>query len=297
MSDQSFKDTVILLRCIYPYTKFFSRVILHNSGYLNLHEDSVAILSRKELPPWSSFYEHPKRIQTFLAMTFLGNKFYSSIKDDLVNLDERTALRYRNILKRVMAREAVKMSLPKVPDDIQLVPQSVYDRWFRRLSIEDRNHHVADVYITLYTLVLHVFNYVALMTYGASMCDLVARAKAGDEEALLQAVQIDKTTLFGIPYFRDRLSRASITNDATFLYKLGQRIQSPPLAGKIRHKRLMVVFAMLDDEGFLERPISELFEACEQIGVYGSRFDQYDDDSLRKRLTDYIKRSGRKIRV
>ena len=297
MSDQSFKDTVLLLRLAYPYAKFFTRVTLNNSGYLNLHENAVAILSRRELPPWSSFYEHPGRIKAFLSMSLLGNKLYSSIKDDLKNIDEKTALRYRKVLKRFAAREALKLGLQKFPDDIHPVPQPVYDRWFRRLSTADKNHHIADVYIGLYTLVLHMFNYIALMTYGASMCDLVARAKAGDEDALLQAVQIDKTTLFGVPYFRDRLVKASVTSDATFLYKLGQRIQSAPLAGKIRHKRLMVVFAMLDEEGFLDRPITELFDACEQIGVYGSRFDQYDDESLRKRLSDYIKRSGRQNRI
>ena len=297
MNDQSFQDTVLLLKCIYPYTKFVTRAVQQGTGYLNLPEAHVSLLSRDGLPLWSKFYEDPKRIKSLVIAGFLGSKNFKLLKEHFEDVGERNAQRYFKLLKRVLAREAASGEMAKAFENSLYISQAVYDRWYRRLSEDDKNTHHIDVYFYLYSFVVSSFNFASLMTFGVSICDLVARAKTGDDEAFFQAVQVDKTTLSGIPYFQQRLSRASISNDIVFFHKLAQRIEAPPIAGKIRHKRLMIVFSMLDDEGFLTKPISEIFDACETIGVYGQRSNQYDDQSLRKRLSEYLGRTGRQIRI
>lgn len=297
MNNQSFQDTVLLLKCIYPYTKFVTRAVQQGTGYLALPAASIALLDRAGLPLWSKFYEDPKRIKSLTVAGFLGGKNYKLFKEHFEEIGEENARRYFRVFKRVLAREAARGELSKAFESTPFISQQVYDRWYRRLSDEDKKIHQIDIYFFLYSFVINSFNFAALMTFGVSICDLVARAKAGDEDAFFQAVQIDKTTLSGIPYFQQRLARASVSNDVAFFQKLALRIGTPPIAGKIRHKRLMIVFSMLDDEGFLTKPISEIFDACETIGVYGRRYDQYDEDSLRRRLTDYLGRTGRQIRI
>ncbi|MDP1930281.1 MAG: hypothetical protein Q8L60_02355 [Gammaproteobacteria bacterium] len=297
MNSVSFENTAIILKGLYPYTKLVTRVVQQGTGYLSLPEASVALLSRPGLPHWSTAYEDSRRPKSLAVAAILGTKHFNILKESLKDVSERNALRIRELFKRVIVREIAKGRLSHAFDEPQILDPRVYERWYRRLSEEDKTAHQINVYLFLYALVVNSFNFASLMTFGVSICDLVARAKTGDDEALFQAVQIDKTTLSGIPYFQDRLKRASVSNDSAFFYKLGLKIQAPPISGKIKHKRLMIVFAMLDDEGFLDRPINEIFDACEMIGVYGQRFHQYDDAGLRKRLTDYLKRTGRQIRI
>ena len=59
----------------------------------------------------------------------------------------------------------------------------------------------------------------------------------------------------------------------------------------------MFVFALLDDEGFLEMPLNDLMAVCEDIGVYGREFGVEDTESLRKRRKYYREQTGRQIKI
>src|SRR5690606_3116099 len=122
-----------------------------------------------------------------------------------------------------------------------------------------------------------------LMSFGRTMTTLVRLAAQGNDAAFCQAVQIDKTVLSGIPYFRQRLIRAQIGREPVFLAKLGRAIAGPINRKKFDYPELMLVFAMLDDEGLLDMPTNRLMDICEDLGVYGPEFGVEDADSLRKR--------------
>ncbi|MGV3590887.1 MAG: hypothetical protein ACO1PZ_04305 [Gammaproteobacteria bacterium] len=139
---------------------------------------------------------------------------------------------------------------------------------------------------------LHVCNYLALMSFGRTMCDLVTSAKNGNDDDFCHAVQIDRTVLFGIPYFRQRLIRAQVGYEAEFLHKLGEAVKGSILRKKLSYPELMLVFAMLDDEGLLDMPLNELMDVCEELGVYGREHGTEDIDSLRKRRQYYRKMTG-----
>lgn len=137
-------------------------------------------------------------------------------------------------------------------------------------------------------LVANLYNYLAVMVFGQSLCQLVAHAREGSDDALIHAAQVDRTVL-NLPHFRQRLAQAQLTGDSNFLDMLSYRLRNPLLRTKLRHPELRLAFAILQDEGELEpgkrRPYSELMDLCREAKVY----EGDDVDAFRKNLTEYLR--------
>lgn len=137
-------------------------------------------------------------------------------------------------------------------------------------------------------LVANLYNYLAVMVSGHSLCQLVALAKEGNDGALISAAQVDRTVL-NLPYFQQRIARAQLTGDGDFMDKLSYRLRNPILRTKLRHPELRLAFAILQDEGLLEPgkrpPYGKLLDECREAGVYKGD----DVDAFRKTLTEYLR--------
>lgn len=132
------------------------------------------------------------------------------------------------------------------------------------------------------------FQNVSVMVHGEKLTSLVAQAKAGNDEALCKAVQIDKRILTTIPYFKQRFERAAMEGDQDFADRLAYRLQCPPYRGKVRHKALYLAFAFLDQVGLLATmKHREILDLCNEAGLdaHANRID--DVKNLSKRLADY----------
>jgi len=133
-----------------------------------------------------------------------------------------------------------------------------------------------------------LYQLLSLITHGEKLTSLVAQAIAGNDRAFAKAVQIDKNILAGIPYFRQRFSRAVIEGDRHFTEALAAHLQRPPYKGKIRHKALYLTFAVLDLAGTLDAmPHSEILDLCNQAGLDAKSSRIEDVKNLSKRLADY----------
>ena len=132
------------------------------------------------------------------------------------------------------------------------------------------------------------FQALSLMVHGEKLTSLVAQAKAGNDDALCKAVQIDKRILTTVPYFRQRFERANLEGDQDFADALAYRLHCPPYKGKIRHKALYLAFAFLDQVGLLDTmKHREILDLCNDAGLdaHANRID--DVKNLAKRLTEY----------
>jgi hypothetical protein len=132
------------------------------------------------------------------------------------------------------------------------------------------------------------FQSLSVMVHGEKLTSLVAQAKAGNDEAFVKAVQIDKRILTSIPYFKQRFDRANLEGEQNFSDALAYRLQCPPYKGKIRHKALYLAFAFLDQVGLLDTmKHREILDLCNEAGLdaHANRID--DVKNLSKRLTEY----------
>lgn len=292
MGKASAETTLKLVKLLLPAFEEIINDVRKGHGYLNFDPRLVRFLSKGEASPWALYYQDVNQIKKLALFSFIGHENIPEFIEMMRSITTEEKIQFADKLKEEILLE--------FPDEIDFPETLITNEkeareWWLQASDEERKDAITRDTLLLYSLITQVCHYFGLMTFGKSLCDLVAAAFTGDDEAYCQAVQIDKTILYSIPYFRERLARAQLSYDFTFLQLLSTAIAGKPLAGYIKHKELMFVFAILDDEGLLGMPLDELFDLCEGMGVYGQKFGIYDIDSLRKRRSYYLKKTGRKL--
>lgn len=134
------------------------------------------------------------------------------------------------------------------------------------------------------------FNYFSVMVHGRKLTQLVGEAIAGNDDSFLRAIHIDKNTLDRIPYFKERHQRALNEGDQKFLESISRWHAKPQLTGKIRHRLLYMLFALLDGCNWLnDLKHREILDICDQLNL--DRFENRieTENALTKRLKEYRK--------
>lgn len=133
-----------------------------------------------------------------------------------------------------------------------------------------------------------LFNMLSLMVHGAKLTTLVPQAIAGDDEAFLKAVQIDRCLMTHHPFFIDRKQRAQDKGEVEFLRALGYREANPLIRGRIRYPALYMLFGALEAAQWLDDlKHNELLDLCDSAKL--DRFQNRIEDVnyLTKRLIEY----------
>lgn len=267
-SEEDLQIIVDALKVSIPTYDELLKVLEKNKGWLPLNNNFIEFLSKQDTP-WCTFYEDKNRLKGLAIHACLGEE----VNDETFNnfLEESTE----------------SLNLPDT--DFNLLKDE-YEQASKQnddLSADKLKKTQQESLQKIYLWITSLFNYLALMVHGRTMCQLITDAKDGDDEAFCLAVQIDRTIL-QLPCFQQRLLKSQFSNDAIFLNKLASRIRTPILQSKIRYRTLMLAFAMLDEAEVLDGLSHEkLLDICEEIGVTGKENGIDDVDKLRKRLYEY----------
>lgn len=147
------------------------------------------------------------------------------------------------------------------------------------------------VFITI--ALITAFNHFACMVHRKSLFQLVAEAKAGDDESLLKALQTDKRCLPDIPYFQERLVNAAVAGDDKFVRRLMQYRLKPALKSGTTLKPLYLVLSLLDGMGLLDAYLEDFerfADICQELNIYGPEQDAFDTESLAKVVRRFKKK-------
>ncbi len=126
------------------------------------------------------------------------------------------------------------------------------------------------------------------MVHGEKLTSLVAQAMAGNDEAFVKSVQIDRRILTAIPYFSHRYAQAQDEANSDFYDRLSYRLKAAPYRGKIRHKTLWLAFSALDQARLLDKLTHpEILEICDEAGVGGYDHRIQSVKHLSNRLREY----------
>lgn len=283
--------TIKLIKLLLPHIEEMIAASSGSHGFFNLDPLMVSFLSKGQATPWATYYQSANQLKSLALFSLIDPEsipeFAESLKTSTLEEKTQFSEELQELALSAMTNNNVSDTAIKTEEEVK--------EWWASASEEERTHEITRETLRLYTAVTQFFHYCGIMTFGKSLCDLVVDAINGDDSAFCNAVQIDKTTLYSIPYFRERLARAQLSSDPAFLKKLSAAITGKPLAGYIKHKALMFVFAILDDEGLLGMPAEELFDLCEELGIYGHKFGIYEIGTFIKRRSYYLKKTGRKL--
>ena len=128
----------------------------------------------------------------------------------------------------------------------------------------------------------------AVMVHGEKMTSLVPRALAGDDEAFLNAIHIDKALMTLHPKFAERHRQAILDGDRTLLDKISYRLASPVTKGRAQLAGLFAVFAMLESLGWLnDLRHHEILDICDaaRLDRWQNRIE--DENAVTKALIKY----------
>lgn len=134
------------------------------------------------------------------------------------------------------------------------------------------------------------YNYIAIMIHGRKLTQLVREAITGNDNSFCLAVHIDKNILERIPYFKERHQRAFNECDQDFLETVSRWRNKPQLTGKIRHRLLYMLFALLEGTKWLnDLKHRQILDICDQLNLdrYEHRIET--ENALSKRLIEYRK--------
>lgn len=295
MNDSSLKNTILLIKILLPEFRDILDDIVKGHGYFNLPPRITSILTADNLPSWASFYDDPLKVKSLAAHAMLGPDKVKNVSSYLETCSEQEKQGIRESYKKTAVDDQFDVFFS---DDLKDITDDDFRKAMLNTSTMDegtRTKILKRIYLLCYAFITQIHYYLAVMTFGKSICDLVKEAIAGDDDSFCKAVQIDRTVLFGIPYFQKRLIRAQLGSEPDFLNKLANAVKGRSLGQKLNYKELMFVFAILDDEGFLDMPLEQLMEVCQELGVYGREYGIEDVESLRKRRKYYRDQTGRQI--
>jgi hypothetical protein len=275
-NEQKLKNTVELLKALVPLFNEVLGYMDQHGGWLPLRSQFFDVAKNPIIRKWPELYLDERKIKGFTLFGVLGQEAFKDLPDPA---------QFMETLKHEFA-QALDAGEITTPSDAEFEHEKSKFAALDEAAQADAAQRGALLALGSITSVFHCL---ALVVHGRTLCQLVAEAMQGDDDAYRKAVQIDRTVLT-LPYFQDRMLRAQFTCDGPFLKAVGDSLKRPIISSKIRHRTLWLAFALLDDEGLLAGlPHDRLLDICEEVGVYGKAHGVEDVGHLRKRLRDYRK--------
>lgn len=148
-------------------------------------------------------------------------------------------------------------------------------------------------------LMASLFNTLAAMQTGKTMYQLVAEAQEGNDDSFFKAVQMDKTVLEYIPYFKEQCLLPLNKKGIAFFRRLHEHSSKSITITRLQYAKLWLVFDTLDNMNLLdqfEQDIKGFAELCQSIRVYGPHPDvePVDLEDFKSRLKDF-RRTHRRL--
>jgi hypothetical protein len=257
-----------------------------DGGWLRLSPKAIDFFNRLKISNYAENYVDEKRLWALFAVAMAGEG--PEVREFLKNVEQA----YREDPDQFMAEATAEIEGVDAEIDAVLAMSDAdkeeVKAEFEGLPEAERLAKARQTQFAVSFMVLAFFQTLALMVHGRKMTALVAGAIGGDDDAFCKAVQVDRSVLVSIPYFRERLLRSHLEGDGQFCERLGYRMANPVLKGKIRYRTLWIVFSFLELFGMLDSlKHREILDICDKVGVGGKKGRIEEVGYLSKRLAEY----------
>jgi len=295
LADQPLIDretAITLLRAAVPHWDGLLQIIEEDGGHLAWRPEVSALIGRLNLDGYVHLYEKPAAIGLFLITTLLG-------EEGAKEFDEQARAGSPEVRGAMMLDAMRELEAFAEGVDFEPTPEMAAKReaeWSALTPDEQAAETTAAQHLFA-CIFAQFFDHLAVMVHGEKLSSLVAKAKAGDDQAFLKAIQIDKRILTELPYFKDRFHRAHTEGDTRFAAAIGRRQAAPPYVGKLTHKKVWLSFAVLESMWLLDRLTGpQLLDLLTEAGVIDDANPIDDVTNLNKLRAKYrrFQKSGGK---
>ena len=271
-------DTVRLIRALLPEINDAIQHMEANRGWFPLKREFVDLIEDLEISNWAWLYLDEKRLKSVSLLSLIE-------PDEFVDISDPE--QYRKYIKQEFTRLIEGTSSAPPADDKIEKSQLI----FKLATDEEKRLFSNQVAMYTYGFIAALFNYLALLVHGRTMCQLVADAMAGDDEAYRKAVHIDRSVLY-LPYFQKRMLQSQFGREEKFLRELCLGVQSPIIKNRVQNKKLWLMFAILENEGLLGLPQKQILDICMEAGVCDGEQGIENVRDLKQHLDAYRQQQG-----
>lgn len=266
-----------------PDTEWMLREIEKQDGWFRFPPFITNIIRNLKLESYPLLYVSEGAIAGAMLKGFMSNEELKQLNADLesASLERRDELLGQ--IEEMASGFAEGFHIPRT-----MAEQEAASEAFLALSPEEQKESVKISQHFFLSFLPSFHQTLSIMVHGEKLTSLVVQAQAGNDDAFVKAIQIDKRILTEMPYFKTRFARAQDEADSDFLDKVAYRLKAPPYRGKIRHKSLWLTFAILEQTGWLgSLSYSRLLEICDGAGVGGYENRIQSEKHLGSRLREY----------
>lgn len=230
-------------------------------------------------------YDDEKRVFSAVFNTFMTPDEQSEWAKSLGAMSEpeqRDAIR-DFVRPGGLADEMTSSMFSDCPDDEQAQIEA-----FNQLNEADKQRAIKHAQYGAIVFLAWLHNMLAVMVHGERMTSLVPKALAGDEEAFLKAIHIDRNLLLDHPGFAEIHDRAIRNGDQKLLQKIARRLASPVTKGRIQLAGAFMVFALLEAMGWLDKmKHREILDICDaaRLDRWQNRIE--DESAVAKCISKY----------
>lgn len=275
MDEKLLQLTLSIFESALPDLKDILSSMDESNGSMSIDDSFLSAIPMEQDINWTHVYESPDLMKGLPILNVIDDEQANNFANQV---EESTPESYNTV--KISINEEIFGIIDEISSD----------------SLEEsiKDNEPEESLPILYSILPLFFNVQSVMTYGYSMTHLIKRAKGGDDKAFCNAIQIDRTLLFGIPYFRNRLLKIQLSDDKYLKNKLATAIKGKIHGKDVKHPLVWFLFSSLNDAGVLDLPISRLMEFCEKQGIYGHE-DKHSDDGLVKLRQEYKNKTGDQI--
>lgn len=279
------KSTTTILRSFIPDAEWFLAQIESQQGRFKFPPYLSNIIVNLKLESYPLLYQNEGAIGAMMFRGFMTTEELKKLATDLEKATPEERGEFLLDFSNDLNQSLDHFEIPKTPAE-QIEAQNRFNGFTpeqKEESVKISQHFFCSFFASFYQTL-------SIMVHGEKLTSLVAQAKAGNDEAFVKAVQIDKRILTTIPYFIDRYSRAHDEDNSNFYDQLSYRLQCPPYKGKIRHKTLWLTFSILDQLNLMDNlSHPQILKICDEAGVGGYENRIQSVKHLSNRLDDFRK--------
>lgn len=266
------------------YLEFF-REMQKSDGWRTLAERFSDIRKRLKLDSYVRLYGNEIWVYNALNIAFMGVEGLKLIAAKLSVASREEQQCFLDDLAADVIQDDTWLDemFPESPEiqKAQLAAFEALPEDERAEAILRAQHLFAFVFASFYSCI-------SVMVHGEKLTSLVPKAIAGDRNAFLKAVHIDKSILHAHPEFLTQYEQALNNQDQDFLRNIGYRVEASPTRGRIRFPGVYMVFALLESLGWLnDVRHEEILDLCDDAGLDRWQNRIEDVNYLTKRLGEY----------